>query len=813
MVEKINSDAVSDTKHEKREVRGGFISGISAAFKRSFAKGREGVEAPIYDAAVFVLAFLFARCHIIFGAYPIAIGVIAVLPSRVWLAVLGSVTGALTLGSAGIIYSIISAIVAFLRIIISATDRKRSDADEPALFRESLVLRMSCALIGGFIVAVYEILLSSLSLESVLFGAAMVILPPSVAFALSGLFGAGVSPTAVFLERSEVFSLKRLSGAARSAMLFFRCSALFGIFLISISLGSYELFGVSAGFVFSALATLFVARRFGTLPAAAVGFISSVGLSGSYSVAFTLAGLIAGALSTLGVIPAVLLGGVALSAWGGYIGGAVGFLSVFPEYAIAAAIAIPLFKRTRLERTAEEVAGAEEIASDMVGTMSLSYKSRYRGALDTLESSLSLISRLAKDARAKDSEISREELRRLCTECINRYFDTDGIGMPGSDEAREAFLGKIPRVAPILAAGKKIGREDFDMPSHLSLIAGGISEAVNRAVGIVSEEAFRERTRDTSAEDFEYTSRLINEARMSDYAEKSPNDKLRALTESALSSLGISGSAVQVFGERSPHFIIAIEDESGSVITSPALKDEIESATGVLLGKPEFYRKGKMALMECSVRPRYAACSAAVGAAMSSEASGDTSRYFETAEHRYFSLISDGMGSGDDAIRTSGFVAEFLSRALEFGRATETALRLLNGTVKRRRRECSATVDLFSFDLITGEALFHKCGAAPSYIKRGASLFRIRSRTSPIGLSSELDAERIRVELEVGDMVVMFSDGISPDGEAPWLLDAISGKDCDNPERLADAILTAAKKHGPKNDDLSVLVTKIERAE
>lgn len=809
-MERIRGDAAADQSHGKRESANGFLGGITAALRRSISGSRNGVEAPIYDAAVFIIALIFARCHVIFGAYPIAIGAIAVLPCRVWMAVLGAVTGSLTLGRSGVIYAMICAIVAFLRIIISATDKKRSDQEGQALFGESIVLRMSCALIGGFIAALYEILLNSLSLESVLFGAAMIALPPAIAFALSGLFGAGVSPSAIFLDKSEIFSIRNLSGEERNSMIFFRCSVLFGVFLISISLSAYELFGISAGFVFSAVSALFTARRFGAMPGGAVGFISSVGLSGSYCGAFTLAGLLAGTLSSAGVIPSTLLGGVILSVWGGYVGGATGFLTVFPEYAIAAAIAIPLFKKTCLERTPEEVAGAEEIASDMVGTMALSYKSRYVGAIDALEASLSSISRVVGEVRLKDSEVGADELKRLACECINRYFDTETIGISGIDEARETFLGRAESIIPILASGKRLEREAFGAPPHLTVIAGGITEAINRAVGIISEDAYRERTRDSSPEDFEYTAKLLGEARMYDYSEKSANEKLCVLAKDALRGFGVSGFSVQVFGERRPHLIIAMEDESGSVIASPALKGALEEGIGIRLDTPEFYRKGKMALMECSAAPRYATTSAISASAMSDEPSGDTARHFESAERRHFSLISDGMGSGEEAVRTSAFVAEFLARALEFGGGTETALRLLNSTIKRRRKECSATIDLFSVDLVSGEATFHKCGAAPSYIKRGDSLFRIRSKTSPIGLVSELDAERIRVDLEPGDTIIMFSDGISSDGEAPWLLDAISSKQSNTPEAISNAVLSAAKRNASSTDDLTVLVTRVD---
>ena len=216
--------------------------------------------------------------------------------------------------------------------------------------------------------------------------------------------------------------------------------------------------------------------------------------------------------------------------------------------------------------------------------------------------------------------------------------------------------------------------------------------------------------------------------------------------------------------------------------------------------------------MECGTAPSYSAVSAAAFvSANGSEVSGDVTRAFSTEEERYFSLMSDGMGSGEEARETSEFVADFLARTLEFGRGVENSLRLLNNIIKRRRAECSATVDLFSLDLVTGDAMFYKCGSAPSYVKRGSSLYRIRSRTSPLGVLSELDAERIRVELEDGDYIIMFSDGVSSDGESPWLLETLAEPADADPASYAQYILEAAKRCSDSGDDMSVMVTRVQR--
>ena len=111
-MERITHD---EDKEKKNRKSGGILSSI----KHSIEEAKLKREAPLLDILSFFIAFLFSRCHLIFGAHPLSIAFIAALPSRVWRAVLGSVSGALTLGKSGLVDSMISVIVVFLRIIVS----------------------------------------------------------------------------------------------------------------------------------------------------------------------------------------------------------------------------------------------------------------------------------------------------------------------------------------------------------------------------------------------------------------------------------------------------------------------------------------------------------------------------------------------------------------------------------------------------------------------------------------------------------------------------------------------------------------------
>jgi stage II sporulation protein E len=221
-----------------------------------------------------------------------------------------------------------------------------------------------------------------------------------------------------------------------------------------------------------------------------------------------------------------------------------------------------------------------------------------------------------------------------------------------------------------------------------------------------------------------------------------------------------------------------------------------------------------MVLMECDIRRRLkVSIASATLPGCESEISGDSSLAFESGEDYFYSLISDGMGSGELAKRTSQFVCDYIKSAMKLGSAKETLLHILNHTIRARGEECSATVDLFELDLLNGGGMFLKSGAAPSYIKRESSIFRIRSQTTPIGLLRSIDTEKISVEIRPGDHIIMMSDGVCDVTEdAPWLLLLLGEPVKKSLKEYVDYIISEAKKNSHTSDDISVTVIRVEEA-
>ncbi len=193
---------------------------------------------------------------------------------------------------------------------------------------------------------------------------------------------------------------------------------------------------------------------------------------------------------------------------------------------------------------------------------------------------------------------------------------------------------------------------------------------------------------------------------------------------------------------------------------------------------------------------------------------GDTINIFESERDYFYSFISDGMGSGRDAALTSSICSVFLSKILGATGKCDISLDMLNGFLRNKgsgsMHECSATVDLLQYDLVTGKAEFYKGGAAPSYIYRSGNLFKLRSNTVPLGIIKELDTKKISIDTAEGDIIVMVSDGVTQSREeCPWLFDLLKANaKSESLASIADMIVKRAKYEGA-TDDISVVVMKV----
>ena len=195
---------------------------------------------------------------------------------------------------------------------------------------------------------------------------------------------------------------------------------------------------------------------------------------------------------------------------------------------------------------------------------------------------------------------------------------------------------------------------------------------------------------------------------------------------------------------------------------------------------------------------------------------GDTVLHFETDSGKLCLLISDGMGSGEEAQRDSLNAARLLEQFLRAGVETETALKTINAALTLKNEETGSftTVDLLVMDIATREAALYKYGAAPTYIKRHGAVRRLTGSALPAGLQeTHSPPAPIRFRLERDTFVLMASDGVAGDEGDDWLQNTLAGWQGDDPQRLVSLLMGESRSHGGLKDDCSVLCLHMGRGE
>ena len=195
-----------------------------------------------------------------------------------------------------------------------------------------------------------------------------------------------------------------------------------------------------------------------------------------------------------------------------------------------------------------------------------------------------------------------------------------------------------------------------------------------------------------------------------------------------------------------------------------------------------------------------------------SNISGDNFSMMDMPGGRKGVVLSDGMGSGEEACRESTLVIELLEELLAAGFPEETAIQMINTTLVMGREEIHySTVDMTVFDLYTGECEIIKAGASATFIKKKDSVEHLSSTSLPIGVMNHIEIDSVKRKLEDGDFVIMVTDGVLdalPVGEQDILLETIiQGSAISNPKEMAHHILEQVLAWTGKEpaDDMTVL--------
>lgn len=194
--------------------------------------------------------------------------------------------------------------------------------------------------------------------------------------------------------------------------------------------------------------------------------------------------------------------------------------------------------------------------------------------------------------------------------------------------------------------------------------------------------------------------------------------------------------------------------------------------------------------------------------------SGDRGTYFKTDQGVLCVILADGMGSGESAARESVNAVRTLEAFLRAGVDPAVAMKLLNSVLLLKNGEewGYSTIDLMCVDLFTGETCFYKYGAAPSFVKNGKVIRRVRGESLAAGLCAGdgSSPDIVRMKLKPGNVALIASDGVMVESRDAWLRELLLKSDGSDTKALARDALKAAVKQFGCEDDMTVLAVRVD---
>lgn len=201
-----------------------------------------------------------------------------------------------------------------------------------------------------------------------------------------------------------------------------------------------------------------------------------------------------------------------------------------------------------------------------------------------------------------------------------------------------------------------------------------------------------------------------------------------------------------------------------------------------------------------------------------SEASGDSNLNIRLKDGKYLVAISDGMGSGKEAKKSSMQALKLLENLLLSGFDKNISLDLINTSLISQNKEIFATLDIAIVDLYLGTIEFIKSGACPTYIKNKKRVQIIKANSLPTGIIEDSKIQTFDKDIESGDIMLMCTDGVLDSNieyknKELWVKYMLEDIETNNTQKIADIILNEAidNNFGIAKDDMSIVVCKFMR--
>ena len=658
-------------------------------------------------------------------------------------------------------------------------------------FCESETLRLATAALAAFTAGMLQTVMGGFSVGDLVGCCFCVLVCPCLAYLYTGYFSAA--------ERG---------GFRYEAGL----TALLVSFVYAIS--EVEPLGFSCSVLLAAFICFLLAKRKNPFTACFFALLSILAAEPLLSPAFAVAAALAALLFPRSRLYAVGVGSISFAAITFFIGGVELFVAFFPEFMLGAALAVPVREETA-EKLLPFFDGGRIRKHDAEAEI-LSYKEKSsRESIKDISASFEALSKTFFDLSDKNTRIGIFDTRQLCDRVCDRYCRRCAAVNLCWERDYPVTLDTLNKISAKIYKSGTVQKSDLP-PAFVQRChnTDNLLEDIEIENRRMIKTLLKEDKTRAFAVDYAVFARVLSEALQKNEAEYAPNSEARARVLDAFANIGFRADAVCVYGTRCKK-VYAFRLASGAMqCKANTIKAAIGTALGGRVEDPMFEFADGGINMICSAAPILrVSCSSYSLAGSGGEENGDRVTAFAGKNGYFYTLVNDGMGSGRAAAKKSTAAAVFLEKMLRAGNSVSAGIEMLSALARADGEEGFTTLDLFELDTITGRGSFIKSGAAPSFVKRGNKLFKIRSKTFPLGILEDVDAERTTFDCEDGDRIVILSDGVTEDIEEPlWLCEFLTATDLTAPD-AAEKILAEAKKHTLCRDDMTAAVIAVKKAE
>ena len=142
--------------------------------------------------------------------------------------------------------------------------------------------------------------------------------------------------------------------------------------------------------------------------------------------------------------------------------------------------------------------------------------------------------------------------------------------------------------------------------------------------------------------------------------------------------------------------------------------------------------------------------------------SGDIYEIYEHKDQQTVIAIGDVSGKGAAAALYGGLMSGLLRTLAPRRRSPAELLKALNDALIERRVDARyVTLCVLLWDPATRQIVMANAGAIPPMICRGSDILKVRVEGVPLGLLDSREYEEVPFQAEPGDLLVLYSDGIT----------------------------------------------------